>query len=35
MQIFNRYEKHLITLKHKNSSWDGTFNGINLPGDDY
>jgi gliding motility-associated-like protein len=35
IQIFNRYGKHLTTLKHNESGWDGTFNGINLPGDDY
>jgi gliding motility-associated-like protein len=35
IRIFNRYGKLLIAGKGLNFSWDGTFNGKDLPGDDY
>ncbi|MDN3665525.1 choice-of-anchor L domain-containing protein [Algibacter miyuki] len=33
--IYNRYGKLLKTLTHASDGWDGTFNGQNLPADDY
>jgi gliding motility-associated-like protein len=33
--IYNRYGKLLKTLTHDSDGWDGTFNGYNLPSDDY
>ena len=35
IRIFNRYGKLLIAGKGQNLSWDGTFNGKELPGSDY
>jgi len=35
IRIFNRYGKLLIAGKGQNFSWDGTFNGKDLPGSDY
>ena len=33
--IYNRYGKLLKTLPHTALGWDGTFNGQNMPADDY
>ena len=33
--IYNRYGKLLKTLPHTSIGWDGTFNGENMPSDDY
>ncbi|MEN3324852.1 choice-of-anchor L domain-containing protein [Mariniflexile soesokkakense] len=33
--IYNRYGKLLKTLPHTSIGWDGTFNGQNMPSDDY
>lgn len=33
--IYNRYGKLLKTLPHTSMGWDGTFNGQNMPADDY
>lgn len=33
--IYNRYGKLLKTLPYTSSGWDGTFNGQNMPADDY
>ncbi|MCL5129629.1 T9SS type B sorting domain-containing protein [Algibacter sp. L4_22] len=33
--IYNRYGKLLKTLTHSSDGWDGTFNGYNMPSDDY
>ncbi|UKM66347.1 T9SS type B sorting domain-containing protein [Flavobacteriaceae bacterium GSB9] len=33
--IYNRYGKLLKTLPHTSAGWDGTFNGHNMPSDDY
>ncbi|PRZ23993.1 T9SS type B sorting domain-containing protein [Flavobacterium granuli] len=33
--IFDRYGKLLKQLHSSNAAWDGTFNGYNLPSDDY
>lgn len=33
--IFNRHGKLLKTLPHTSNGWDGTFNGQNMPSDDY
>lgn len=33
--IYNRYGKLLKTLPHNSTGWDGTFNGQNMPADDY
>jgi gliding motility-associated-like protein len=33
--IYNRYGKLLKTLPHTDIGWDGTFNGQNMPSDDY
>ncbi|MGY0392995.1 choice-of-anchor L domain-containing protein [Bizionia sp. KMM 8389] len=33
--IFDRYGKLLKTLSHSSSGWDGTYNGHNMPSDDY
>lgn len=35
IRIFNRYGKLLISGKGRNFSWDGTFNGKDLPNSDY
>lgn len=33
--IYNRYGKLIKTLPHTSIGWDGTFNGQNMPADDY
>ncbi|MEC3907587.1 choice-of-anchor L domain-containing protein [Tamlana sp. 2201CG12-4] len=33
--IYNRYGKLLKTLPHNSAGWDGTYNGQNMPSDDY
>ncbi|EGV42929.2 T9SS type B sorting domain-containing protein [Bizionia argentinensis JUB59] len=33
--IFDRYGKLLKTLNHTSIGWDGTYNGANMPTDDY
>lgn len=33
--IYDRYGKLLKTLNHTSSGWDGTFNGGDMPADDY
>lgn len=33
--IYNRYGKLLKTLSHDSMGWDGTYNGQNMPSDDY
>jgi gliding motility-associated-like protein len=33
--IFNRYGKLLKQLNYRSSGWNGTFNGLELPADDY
>ena len=33
--IYNRYGKLLKMLSHTSPGWDGTFNGANMPADDY
>lgn len=33
--IYNRYGKLLKTLPYSSPGWDGTFNGQNMPADDY
>ncbi len=33
--IYNRHGKLLKTLPHTSRGWDGTFNGHNMPSDDY
>ncbi|WP_111309540.1 T9SS type B sorting domain-containing protein [Confluentibacter sediminis] len=33
--IYDRYGKLLKTLTHTSLGWDGTFNGYNMPADDY
>lgn len=35
VEIFNRYGKLLKQLNYGNSGWNGTFNGLELPADDY
>lgn len=35
LSIFNRYGKLLKQLNYGNSGWNGTFNGLELPADDY
>ena len=35
IHIFDRYGKHLTTLKHDTPGWDGTFNGHKMPANDY
>jgi gliding motility-associated-like protein len=35
VEIFNRYGKLLKQLNYKSSGWNGTFNGLELPADDY
>ena len=35
IHIFDRYGKHLATLRHDSPGWDGTLNGLNLPASDY
>jgi gliding motility-associated-like protein len=35
VQIFSRYGKLITEQKSLDESWDGTFNGQELPGDDY
>lgn len=33
--IYNRHGKLLKTLTHRNTGWDGTYNGQDMPTDDY
>ncbi|WP_345274238.1 choice-of-anchor L domain-containing protein [Flaviramulus aquimarinus] len=33
--IYNRYGKLMKTLPHTSAGWDGTYNGENMPSDDY
>ena len=33
--IFDRYGKLLKTLEHTSLGWDGTYNGLNMPSNDY
>ena len=33
--IYNRYGKLMKTLPHTSPGWDGTYNGNNMPADDY
>lgn len=35
VKIFNRYGKLLKQLNYGNAGWNGTFNGVELPADDY
>lgn len=35
LSVFDRYGKLLKQLNYKNSGWNGTFNGVKLPADDY
>ncbi len=35
IRIFDRYGKFLVEINSKSQSWDGSFNGQNLPADDY
>ena len=35
IHIFDRYGKHLTTLRHDSPGWDGTFKGNKLPASDY
>lgn len=35
IHIFDRYGKHLATLRHDSPGWDGTLNGHKLPANDY
>ncbi|WP_282044306.1 T9SS type B sorting domain-containing protein [Winogradskyella flava] len=35
IHIFDRYGKHLTTLRHDTPGWDGTLNGAKLPASDY
>lgn len=35
LNIFDRYGKLLKQLNISNNGWDGTFNGLALPSDDY
>ncbi|MNK76176.1 PKD domain protein [compost metagenome] len=35
VHIYDRYGKHLTSIKGNTSGWDGTFNGNALPSDDY
>lgn len=35
VQIFDRYGKSITLLNSKNTRWDGTFNGSELPSSDY
>lgn len=35
VDIFNRYGKFITQLNTSNLAWDGSFNGENLPADDY
>lgn len=35
VEIFNRYGKLLKQLNYRSSGWNGTFNGLELPADDY
>ena len=35
VHIYNRMGKLLKTLPHTSPGWDGTFNGANMPSDDY
>lgn len=35
IHIFDRYGKHLTTLRHDTPGWDGTFNGHKMPANDY
>ena len=33
--IFNRFSKLLKVIRYGDEAWDGTYNGIELPSDDY
>lgn len=33
--IFDRFDRLIVVLNSKKTEWDGTFNGNNLPSDDY
>jgi gliding motility-associated-like protein len=33
--VFDRYGKLLKNIRPLEAGWDGTFNGYNLPNDDY
>ncbi len=35
INIYNRYGKLIKTLAHTSIGWDGTYNGQNMPSDDY
>lgn len=35
IRIFDRYGKFIVEINSKSQSWDGTFNGQQLPADDY
>ena len=35
VKILDRYGKLLTTLKGGSSGWDGTYNGVQMPADDY
>jgi gliding motility-associated-like protein len=35
LEIYDRYGKLLKQLNSSNTGWNGTFNGLNLPADDY
>lgn len=35
VSIYDRYGKLLKTLPHTSQGWDGTYNGSNMPADDY
>ncbi|MFO7744553.1 MAG: T9SS type B sorting domain-containing protein [Psychroflexus sp.] len=35
LQIYNRYGKLLKTFTNNENGWDGTYNGRDLPSDDY
>ncbi|CAH8281585.1 gliding motility-associated-like protein [Mariniflexile fucanivorans] len=35
LYIYNRYGKLIKTLLHTSNGWDGTYNGENMPSDDY
>ncbi len=35
IQIYNRFGKILARLNHLSEGWDGTYNGVTIPSDDY
>ncbi|MEE1974390.1 T9SS type B sorting domain-containing protein, partial [Maribacter flavus] len=35
LYIYNRYGKLIVQLNPNDFGWDGTYNGNNLPSDDY